>query len=69
MKRYYNSKYWYYEKEEFPDDEPLYYLYYNNDLIGAYPSWNSMRDTIKEAKNGVDKEERIRLAKEFLDKF
>lgn len=69
MKKYYNSKYWCYEKEEFSDDGPLYYLYYNDDLVGTYPSWNLMRDAIKEAKEGVNKEERIKLVKEFLDRF
>ena len=67
MKRYYNSKYWYYEKEEFLDDEPLYYLYYEGDLVCTYPSWSAMRDAIKEAKDGVNKEERIRLAEKFLE--
>lgn len=69
MKRnkYCNSNVWSYEKETFPDDDPIYTLYYTDENIGTCPSWSFMKDVIKEGNTGKTIEKKIRLAKEKIE--
>lgn len=67
--RYCGSKIWSYEKETFPDNDPIYWLFCDNEQIGTCPSLSFMKDLIKNASKGKTLEDKKEKAIAFLGRY